>query len=212
MPTKPKGILGGQLNIRSLIPKHDQVSALLLDSNLDYLCLTESWLHSNIPTNMIDIAGYQCFRKDRITGKGGGVLIYIKDKFKCHLIELNTPLECLALNVTLSPSMNFNISVLYNPPSHNVKFYDELNVIVKQLNSYRETIWYGDYNINWSDKKCKHKLKALMTKFNYRQMIVGPTRITRHTKTLIDLAFTNRPERITKIYNLITGLSDHNMT
>lgn len=69
---KPKGILGGQLNIRSLIPKRDQVSALLLDSNLDYLCLTESWLRSNIPTNMIDIAGYQCFRKDRITGKGGG--------------------------------------------------------------------------------------------------------------------------------------------
>lgn len=36
---KPKGILGGQLNIRSFIPKRDQVSALLLDSNLDYLYL-----------------------------------------------------------------------------------------------------------------------------------------------------------------------------
>lgn len=108
--------------------------------------------------------------------------------------------------------MNFNISVLYNPPSHNVKFYDELNVIVKKLDLYRETVWYGDYNINWSDKNCKHKLKVLMTKFNYQQIIVGPTRITRHTKTLIDLAFTNRPERIIKIYNLITGLSDHNMT
>ena len=51
-----------------------------------------------------------------------------------------------------------------------------------------------------------------MTKCNYRQMIVGPTRITRQTKTLIDLVFTNRPERITRTYNLITGLSDHNMT
>ena len=67
---KPKGILGGQLNIRSLIPKKDQI-ATLMDSNLDYLCLTESWLHSNIPTNMMDIEGYQCFRKDRNSGKGG---------------------------------------------------------------------------------------------------------------------------------------------
>lgn len=69
---------------------------------------------------MIDIEGYQCFRKDRKSGKGGGVLIYIKDKFKCDLVELNTPLECLALHIILSPSMNFNVAVLYNPPSFNV--------------------------------------------------------------------------------------------
>lgn len=111
---KPKGILGGHLNIRSLISKRDQISVLLLDSNLDYLCLTESWLHSNVPNNMIDIAGYQCFRTDRNTGKGGGVLIYIKDQFKCHIVELKTTLECLALNVILSPTMNFNIVVIYN--------------------------------------------------------------------------------------------------
>lgn len=42
-------------------------------------------------------------------------------------------------------------------------------------------------------------------------MIKGPTRITRQTKTLIDMAFTNKPEHITRTYNLITGLSDHNM-
>jgi len=41
-----------------------------------------------------------------------------------------------------------------------------------------------------------------MTKFNYLQMIKGPTRITRQTKTLIDMAFTNKPERITRTYNL----------
>lgn len=71
---------------------------------------------------MIDIAEYQCFRKDRNAGKGGGVLIYIKDKFKWHTVELKTPLECLALNAILSPTMNFNIFALYNPPSHNTSF------------------------------------------------------------------------------------------
>lgn len=43
-------------------------------------------------------------------------------------------------------------------------------------------------------------------------MIAKPTRITRHSETLIDLIFTKRPERIIKTYNLITELSDHNMT
>ena len=42
-------------------------------------------------------------------------------------------------------------------------------------------------------------------------MIKGPTRLTKVSKTLIDLVFTNRIEGVTKTYNLITGLSDHNM-
>ncbi len=37
---KPSGLLGGHLNIRSLIPKSDQIKHLLTDSNLDFLCLS----------------------------------------------------------------------------------------------------------------------------------------------------------------------------
>lgn len=45
-----------------------------------------------------------------------------------------------------------------------MSFYDELSHVVKQLEVYRETILYGDYNINWSDKS--YKLKLIMTKLN----------------------------------------------
>lgn len=45
--SKPKGILGGHLNIRSILPKRDQIEHLLTDSNLDFfLALSET---SNIP-------------------------------------------------------------------------------------------------------------------------------------------------------------------
>lgn len=43
------------------------------------------------------------------------------------------------------------------------------------------------------------------------QVINGPTRITNSTNTQIDLAFTNRPERILKSCNTFTGWSDHNL-
>ena len=43
------------------------------------------------------------------------------------------------------------------------------------------------------------------------QVINGPTRITNSTSTQIDLTFTNRPERILKSYNMLTGMSDHNV-
>ena len=63
--TKPKGIVGGHLNIQSIISKQDQVQHLFTVSNLDYLCLTETWLKCYIPTHMLDVPGYVCFRKDR---------------------------------------------------------------------------------------------------------------------------------------------------
>lgn len=40
----------------------------------------------------------------------------------------------------------------------------------------------------------------------------GPTRIPHSSKTQIDLIFSNKPERITKSFNFITGISDHNQT
>ena len=70
----------------------------------------------------------------------------------------------------------------------------------------------GDYNINQvMHKGRKQKLKTIYSKHNFQQMIKGPTRLTKVSKTLIDLVFTNRIEGVTKTYNLITGLSDHNM-
>ncbi len=52
---------------------------------------------------MVDIPGYTCFRKDRVTGRGGGVLIYIKDSFKFTEIPLpeNILIESLCINVSL---------------------------------------------------------------------------------------------------------------
>jgi len=44
-------------------------------------------------------------------------------------------------------------------------------------------------------KSSKLQLKSTMEKFKFKQPIDRPTRITRKSETLIDLVFTNRPER-----------------
>ncbi len=116
---KPKGILGGHLNIQSLFPKRDEKRILLSESNIDFLHIGETWLHKKIPTSKIDVPGYTCFRRDRTVGRGGGVLIYIKDSFNAKEIfptsDIST--ECLCINVILSQNMQFYILVAYNPPS-----------------------------------------------------------------------------------------------
>ncbi len=52
---------------------------------------------------MIDVSHYSCYRKDRPSRRGGGVMIYVKDTFKY------AGLECFVLNVIMSPKMNFNV-------------------------------------------------------------------------------------------------------
>ena len=47
--TKPKGIIGGHLNIQSIISKTEQLEHLLTDSNIDHLGLTETWLTPHTP-------------------------------------------------------------------------------------------------------------------------------------------------------------------
>lgn len=56
--SKPKGILGGHINIRSILPKMDQIHNLLTGSNPDYLCVSESWLNQYAPIYLgIDVIG-----------------------------------------------------------------------------------------------------------------------------------------------------------
>ena len=73
-------------------------------------------------------------------------------------------------------------------------------------------ILMGDFNANWEDKASNKALERVSNKFDLRQLIKGSTRITTSSKTQIDLIFSNKPERVTKIFNIVTGLSDHNLT
>lgn len=85
--TKPKAIFGGHLNIRSIVSKTEQLEYLLTYSNLDYLCLTETWLTTTMPSSLVKVPGYKMYRYDRNKGKGIGVLMYVKDSLQSKQID-----------------------------------------------------------------------------------------------------------------------------
>lgn len=107
--------------------------------------------------------------------------------------------------------MSFTVIGIYRPLSAKAVFYEKLDALIKGCDTNKEIILLGDFNINWNDEVQRKKLKITTGHYDFRQIIEGPTRLTRSPETCIDLAFTNRPERIKKRYNLVTGLSDHNM-
>lgn len=115
--TKSKGLLGWRFNIQNAIPKTEQLEKLFIDSNLDFLCLSESWLTELSPVATFTMPGCNYFRKDRKSGKGGGLLMYVKDHFKCKQTDLKcaTEIECLAI-ISLFLQMSINIIGVYRSP------------------------------------------------------------------------------------------------
>ena len=160
---KARGLLCGHLNIRSMVNKREQLEDLLVNSNIDCLGLTETWLKHSSPEALVKMPGYNIFRRDRIKGKGGGALLYIRDTLQCEQIEWpkDTQLECVGVKITLSSEMSFSLICLYRHPSATVEFYDQLKHIFNACNFDKEVIVLGDLNINWDDKKCRKKLKEI---------------------------------------------------
>lgn len=54
-----------------------------LDSNVDVLCVTESWLDEPVGGNLVKIKGYRLYRNDRYYSRGGGTCMYISNRLKC---------------------------------------------------------------------------------------------------------------------------------
>ena len=81
-----KGVKGLHLihgNIQSMYNKFDQLKQYLLDSNITFLGLSETWLNERIPSSMLYVPGYKLFRLDRGLAnaknqikKGGGLCCY----------------------------------------------------------------------------------------------------------------------------------------
>ena len=69
-------------------------------NDVDFICLTESWLSQTIPDTATSLSNFVLFRIYRKTSHGGGVCIYIKSSIKCKRIKFeNLLVEFLWLSV-----------------------------------------------------------------------------------------------------------------
>lgn len=70
-------------NSRSLLNKLPELHNILYSSNnIDCICITESWLHGEIPDSLLDPKSmYTVMRCDRVGIRGGGVCLFVKRHF-----------------------------------------------------------------------------------------------------------------------------------
>lgn len=72
------------MNIRSLLPKLDELKTLVHTTTPNVLAISES-RHRKSVTNSVFIPGYNIFWQDR-SSKGGGVAIYCEESLQCSVI------------------------------------------------------------------------------------------------------------------------------
>lgn len=143
-----------QAETRSVFPKIDELRVSLLFNPVDFVAVTESWLHADLPDSAVGIGGYEVHRKDRSGRRGGGVAAFVSSSVPCKRLEnMEHPdFECLWLNLRphrLPRSVtSIYFAVVYNPPNSPVQ-----NDLVSYLSDSVDSI-RGQYP-TFASSKCE---------------------------------------------------------
>ena len=109
--------------------------------DLDVICLTETWLNDSISDSELLPTAYNVFRKDR-KSRGGETLIAVKSNLPTRELEIATTLECVAVEIYLSPEKTLLLINCYRPPSDQEFFHDFKDVIANfRLDKYWRYVW-----------------------------------------------------------------------
>ena len=161
--------------------------------------------------------GYNILRKDRNRG-GGGVALYINDMFNYKRRDdlCDDGIECIWAEITPPHNSPILVCAIYNPNGKNVEFSGKLSVMLSNASAdEKEIVVLGDFNCDYSpdiNSKELNDLKFVTEMHRLQQMICLPTRVTPHSKTIIDLFYTSKPELYENNCGVIqTSVSDHFM-
>ena len=78
------------VNCQSLVGKKGQLSHLPTACWPDVIIATETWRGSDVKDSELECDNYAVYRRDRMTGLGGGVLIAISNAIKLTLTAIET--------------------------------------------------------------------------------------------------------------------------
>lgn len=149
------------------------------------ICITESWLTSEISDDLIAIRGYNAFRNDRgddpsDSRRGGGTITYCSSSFRATAVSLPSyyskphGIECNFIKFTdLDSNLAFMLC-LYIPPNLNSETFESVNDYIVNcldyiLNLNPEVSLYvcGDFN--------RYDMSFICNHFNFCNIVSSPT-------------------------------------
>lgn len=210
-------------NVQSLcarqLNKLDEFKICFENSNIDIICVTETWLTSNISDEMVAVEGYRVIRNDRSYARGGGISIYCKNDLRCRVIAASDLSDADEGDVTeyvfAEVSFNHNkflLGVVYNPPRNDCSEIIEQKMAELSLH-YQNVVLVGDFNIDMNVINARtSRFQSVMDNFDMHLINREPTHFHPGGCSLIDLFITNIPDFVVKFNQVAAaGFSKHDM-
>ena len=121
--------------------------------------------------------------------------------------------ETCFLEISESKGKGIVDACIYRHPSSNIETFHQLLCKTENINrSEYEAYLIGDINVNlhaYSSHKPTSDYLDMLFSLGYLPLIIKATRITDHSKTLIDNIYTNCPEKVLKSGICLADISDH---
>jgi exonuclease III len=236
-----RGLAMAHLNIQSVymvsitqnprVKLDDVISTLVIDREVDVICMSETWLHDQIKNDKIMIPGFQePIRRDRIDRTGGGVCAYISENITCERLDRYEPQGIDLIWVQLSlQSKKVILGVCYTPPGQNrdevEQFLEQFQNSLEQISALlpESIIIMGDLNdkcLTWdsvhTNSELKNDLFDIVNLHDMTQLIDKPTHVITTpgggiSENILDLIITDSPGYV-KSVELLPPLGSHHAT
>ena len=215
---KSKSLSFLNLNIASLKLHQDELNTLIKNCDIDFsfIGISETGFQKDSP-NEVKIENFKSI--DTTTkGTRGGTRLYVNKNFN-YLprkdLEINKAkkIESTIVEIVNEPK-NFLVAVIYRHPKMDCSEFNILysNLLEKISQEKKQAFIMGDFNIDLlkheSHEETQNFIQNNLSHF-FKPLITRPTRITPHSKTLIDNVFTNTLEPVIHSGNMISTISDH---
>ena len=201
------------LNARSLSRKLPDLEILAADKQPDLILITETWCNSDIQDAMLRLKDYyfdpnlRVDRHDTQNGIGGGLIIYVRHGLTILPCDNNSEFNQFASFKLLDCDNTIDsiFTLVYRSPNSNSDNNEKLCELFNNFDDNVTNFIVGDFNmpdVDWkllsSSNKHKTFLDTVIDKAFY-QLVDFPT----HNKgNILDLVFTNCPDRIANIENI----------
>ena len=202
------------VNAQSLLGSLTEISLLMVTRSVDILCISETWLESNVLDKFINIEGFNVFRHDR--GRGGGACIYVRDDLEVKVFNIDVhreddlDIEDIWITVQCRKLPSFIVGCIYRHPKAPAHSFNYLLESFRSVCLKKKAVYiFGDFNDNML---CVNsRLVKIIDKAKMTYIINKPTRITEQSSTLIDQVITNSPQKILHSDVLPGPIADHEL-
>ena len=146
----PDKLILGHLNNNSVRNKFEALT-YIVDNNIDLLLISETKLDDSFPTVQFQMKGFGVSCRYGRNGKGGGLLLYIREDIQSKLLISKSKynIETLSVTVNLRKGKWF-LNGSYNPHQNlDSNHLECLNRLIDEhSNSFDNFIFIGDFNVS----------------------------------------------------------------